>query len=173
MTSEAEPRSKAITGVPQAMASIMSEPEWFRPVDRHQQSKSPAQEVGFFRVANLADKLHPVSAEHGTDSLVEIGAIVGVDLGRDLERNAAPARDGDGKIEPLFGRRAAKKRKVSRAHALGREKDCAEDRDEPSRASWRAAAEAAENLKRRPPARKERRRTAVYIREGQACRATW
>ena len=63
-TSGTEPRRYPITGVPQAIASIITSPG-LRPVDREQESQSVAQEGRLVPIADLADVLDQWVAQQG------------------------------------------------------------------------------------------------------------
>ncbi len=56
ITSGTEPQRKAITGVPQAIASIITSAEGFGPVDREQQGARIAEEFGLSAIVDLADE---------------------------------------------------------------------------------------------------------------------
>ena len=87
-----EPQRKASTGVPQAMASIMDEPERLRPVDGKQQRLRVAQELRLLLIVDLADEFNARAREQRFDLRPEIDLVGAVHLGGDLERNAERAR---------------------------------------------------------------------------------
>ena len=108
-TSGTEPQRQAITGVPQAIASIITRPNGSGQSIGNSSAVGIAEELGLLVVADLADELDQRIVEQRLDHLVEIGPVGGVDLGGDLQRHArarwrsrsrgraaSPARSGPG-----------------------------------------------------------------------------
>ena len=119
------PLSQAMTGVPQAIASITTSPN------------GSGQSIGNNSAAALPRKAafsaSPISPIYSTsiavdqrlDRVVEIGAIVVADLGGDLELQPGPPGDLDGAVGPLVARQPAEEGEVagassSRSTAAGR-----------------------------------------------------
>ena len=65
MISGTEPQRQATTGVPQAMASIMTGPKG-RPVDREQKGRALPRNRGLLGIADLAHELDQRIAEQGS-----------------------------------------------------------------------------------------------------------
>ena len=92
------------------------ETERLRPVDRKQQPDRAAEEIRFFGVADLADIFDQTDAvDQRADEFIVVFLVGPVDLGRDLERNAASDRDLDRPIDAFFRRDPAQYREISRA----------------------------------------------------------
>jgi hypothetical protein len=91
--------------VPQASASIITQAERLRPVDREQQGVGAAQELVLLAPAHLADELdeRPGLVEQGLDGPLVIIALLRVDFRRDLELPARPPGDLDGPVQALLG----------------------------------------------------------------------
>ena len=84
------------------------EPERLRPVDRHQQADRAAQELRFLAVADLADVVDErIVLDHRPDQLVIIVLVGAIDLGGDLQRDAASRRDLDRAVDAFLRRDAA------------------------------------------------------------------
>ena len=93
MTSGTEPQRQAITGVPQAIASIITSPNGSGQSIGNSSAAALPRNSDFSVVADLADEFDQRIVEQRLDLLVEIGAVGGVDLGGDLQRHArAPWR---------------------------------------------------------------------------------
>src|SRR6185503_7060682 len=79
------------------------EAERLRPVDRYQKADRATEEIGFLAVADLADEFDQrIGLDERGDQFVIVFLVGAIDLGRDLERNAAPGSDTDGAIHALF-----------------------------------------------------------------------
>ena len=112
ITSGTEPRLNAMTGVPQAMASIITRPNGSGQSIGTSSATRAAQELGFVLVVDLADIFDIGRLDHRLDLLVVIILVGAVDLGGDLERHAAMLGDADGAIDALFRRDAAEKGEI-------------------------------------------------------------
>ena len=66
MISGTEPRRKASTGVPHAIASIIDQPERFRPIDRKQQRQRLAEKFALVPLVDLADEFDARPSSSGT-----------------------------------------------------------------------------------------------------------
>ena len=107
-----EPRFQAMTGVPQAIASIITTPERLRPVDREQQCAGFTQKLRLLLVRHLADVV-----DHGWS---RIAARYAFRSSRDrrcrprrnFQRDAGAARDRDRDIGTLLRRDAADEREM-------------------------------------------------------------
>ena len=89
MTSGTAPCPKAMTGVPHAMASIMTRPKGSGQSIGVRSPIAPPRKSDFCCVADLADELDSRLIEERLDLLVEIVGVDPVHLGGDLERDAA------------------------------------------------------------------------------------
>src|SRR6516164_9298387 len=106
-TSGAEPRLNAITGVPQAIASIMTKPNGSGQSIGTNNVIAPLKNSDF--VADLADIFATFAGQHRLDLLFEIILVGFVHLGGNLERHAAMFGNANGEIDALFRRDAAQK----------------------------------------------------------------
>ena len=98
------------------------EAERLRPVDRDQQADRAGQEIGFLAVADLADIFDQrVGLDERGDQLIVIVLVGAIDLGRDLERNAASCGNPDGAIHALFRRDPPEHGEIGRLHRLRRQ----------------------------------------------------
>ena len=86
MISGTEPRLNAITGVPLAIASIMTSPKGSGQSIGNKQRHRPTEKFSFVAVADLTDELHPRTLEQSFDLVIVVIEIGFVDLGRDLQR---------------------------------------------------------------------------------------
>ena len=114
-------RAKAMTGVPQAMASIMTRPKGSGQSIGNSSAGASAEEVVLLGLVDLADELDERArrAAAGSASL-EVVDVRRVDLGRDPQRHAGPAGDLDGPVEPLLRRDAAEEGEVAAGAGAGR-----------------------------------------------------
>ena len=94
-------------------------PERLRPVDRKQQRLRLAQKLRLLLVVDLADEFDAAGAEQRLDLGAEIDLVGAVDLGRDLERNAQRARNGDGAVGPLLRRDAPEEGQIAAGPRAG------------------------------------------------------
>ena len=118
MTSGADPDGKAITGVPQAIASIMTSPKGSGHSIGNSRAAASPRNLGFSRSRDLADEFDVrMGVDQRLDRLLPVGLIDAVDLGRHLQSSADPRRDFDSLRRTLFRRNAAKESEVV---ALGR-----------------------------------------------------
>src|SRR5215472_14590376 len=107
--SGAEPRLKAITGVPQAIASIMTRP------NGSGQSIGTNNVIAPLKNSDLSRSLiSPIysqffAGQNRLDLLFEVILVGFVHLGGNLERHAAMLGNADGEIDALFRRDAAQK----------------------------------------------------------------
>ena len=115
ITSGAEPQPKATTGVPQAMASIITRPKGSGQSIGNSSAVGAAEEGGLLRVADLADELDQRIVQQRLDLLAEIVRVGGVDLGGDLQRHAEALGDGDRPVGPLLRRDAAEEGEIALA----------------------------------------------------------
>ena len=106
-----EPQRQAMTGVPQAMASIITRPNGSGQSIGNSSACGVAEERRLLGVADLAHELDQGIVQQRLDQLVEIGAVGGVDLGGDLQRQPerlaiAMARSGrfSGEMRPRKAR---------------------------------------------------------------------
>ena len=98
------------------------EPERFRPVDRDQKSDRTAEKFRLLAVADLADELDErIALDHRPDQFVIIILVGAVDLGGDLQGNAASCCDLDRAVDALLGRDASKHGKIARLGRLRRQ----------------------------------------------------
>ena len=111
-TSGTEPQRQAITGVPQAMASIITRPNGSGQSIGNSRAAALPRKADFSRVADLAHELDQRVVEQRLDLLVEVGAVGGVDLGRDLQPHARALGDRDRPVRPLLRRDAAEEGEV-------------------------------------------------------------
>src|SRR6185437_2535687 len=91
------------------------------PVDRRHERVRTAEKFGFLVIADLADIFDVRRLDQRADALLIIFGVDAVDLGGDLERDAAFARDMNRPVDRLFGRDAAEEGKIRRAHRLRRD----------------------------------------------------
>ena len=100
--SGAEPRLKATTGVPQAIASIITRPNGSGQSIGVSKADGAAQELRLARVVDLADELD-VRRVRAAGAMVvfEIVGVRLVDLRRDFQRQLTHAGDVDRAIEAL------------------------------------------------------------------------
>ena len=90
------------------------------PIDREQQGPGLAEKFRLGVLVDLADELHPGLAEQRGDGVAEIDFVDLIDLGGDLERDAAGAGDGDSAIGALLRTDAAEKGEIAAARLEGR-----------------------------------------------------
>src|SRR5882757_1919461 len=100
-TSGTDPLLYAITGVPQAMASII-QTERLAPRDRKQQGGGIAQKFAFLTLADFADEFDVALRQQRLDRGPVVFPIDLVDLGRYLERHAGLRGNSDGRIRSFF-----------------------------------------------------------------------
>ena len=81
MISEPSRGENPRTGVPHAIASIMTSPKWFGPIDWKEQRECVAGEIfAFAAIADLSDELNAGAAKQWRDYLAKIGFIHFVDI---------------------------------------------------------------------------------------------
>ena len=120
ITSGAEPRGKAMTGVPQAMASIMTRPNGSGQSIGKRSARRLAEEARLVALADLADVLDQrVGADQGLDLLLPVGEVGVVDLGGDLQRDAGAGGDLDGAVGALLRRDAAEEGEIAAGRRAG------------------------------------------------------
>ena len=84
------------------------------PVDRKQQRRRFAEELGLLLLIDLADELDPrIAVDHRLDALGPVVLIDAVDLGRDLQPRADAGRDLDRAVGTFFGRNPPEKGEVA------------------------------------------------------------
>ena len=113
ITSDTEPQLNARTGVPQAMASIITRPKGSGQSIGKEKCAGAAEKLSFLTLVDLADELDARLAEQRLDDVVEIDEVGLVDLGRDFQRNAGLVRDHDGAVETLLRADAADESKIA------------------------------------------------------------
>ena len=150
ITSGVEPQRQATTGVPQAIASIITRPKGSGQSIGNSSASAPPRNADFCAVADLADELDQRIVQQRLDLFVEIGGVGRVDLGGDLQRHAQPLGDGDGPVGALLRRDAAQEGQI--AAGVGREpvelrRACHGGRCRPS---WRTAGAGAGRWRSRP-----------------------
>ena len=152
ITSGTEPRLKAMTGVPQAIASIITRP------NGSGQSIGTSRAIAPLRNSDFSSSvISPMystfgAVDHRLDLLVEIFLVGPVDLGGDLQRHAALLGDADGAVDALFRRDAAEEGEIARLDRLRRQQLARAGRDGPCAPSRPAAAAAAAHWRSTPPA---------------------
>ena len=77
-----------------------------------------AQECRLLVIVDLADVFDKPAVHHRLDRLVVVVAIIAIDLGGDLQGDAAMLGDADGGIEPLLRRDTPKEREIGRLGGL-------------------------------------------------------
>src|SRR5262249_34975136 len=82
--------------------------EWLWPIDGREQRDCTAENMRFLAITDLAQVFDPGSTDQRPNLLFEIVAVDVIDLGGNLERDAAPLRDPDRPIRRFFRRDAAK-----------------------------------------------------------------
>ena len=72
------------------------------------------EELVLGRAPDLAHELDEAAglAQQRVDDLAEVAALLGIDLGGDLQRDAGSPRDLDRAVEPLLGRDPAEEREI-------------------------------------------------------------
>ena len=113
MTSRTDPRGHAMTGVPQAIASIITSPERLRPVDRKQQGGGVAKEGLLLPVIHLANEPDIVLIEERLDRLVEIAIFPARHLGGNAQWQARAMGHPDRDIRTLLRRDPAQKGQIA------------------------------------------------------------
>ena len=157
-------RRNAITGVPHAMRLDHHQPERLRPVDREEQRACARRGTH----PSSAPPTSPTNSTHGRDRAQRaarstcsiVGAILGMDLGRDFESAPGSARDLDGAVEPLLGRDPAQEGQVVARLVAKRVQVCGAGRGGPSPPVARQAADGAGRRRSRPAAPPGTPRTA-------------
>ena len=91
MTSGTEPQRQAITGVPQAMASIITSPNGSGQSIGNSSASAPPRKADFSASPISPTNSTSGSCEQRLDLVFEVGPVGVVDLGRDPQR-AGPAR---------------------------------------------------------------------------------
>ena len=152
MTSGTEPRLNAMTGVPHAMASIITSPNGSGQSIGTSSAIAPLRNSGFVLVGDLADVFDIRAVDQRLDLLLEIVLVGLVDLGRDLQRNAALRRDADGAVDALFRRDTAEESEISRLDRLRRQQFFRQAHDGWCAPSPRAAPAGAANWRSKPSA---------------------
>ena len=107
-----DPRLNAITGVPQAMASIMTRPNGSGQSMGTSKTVAPLKNSDFCAVVDFADKFDVCRLHHRLDLFLVILAIRVVDLGGDFQRHAAMLGDANGAVHTLFRSYAAKEAEI-------------------------------------------------------------
>ena len=115
------PRLNAITGAPQAMASIMTSPKGSGQSIGTISAMARLREFGLLRVGDLPNEFDIRFGEKRLDHLLEIVLIDCIDFGRDLERQSAALGDVDRAINPLLRRNATQKSEIGRVRRDGLE----------------------------------------------------
>ena len=116
-----EPQRQATTGVPQAMASIITRPNGSGQSIGNSSAWALPRNADFSRVADLAHELDQGIVEQRLDDLAEVGRVRGVDLGRDLQRQARALGDGDRPVRALLRRDPAEEGQIGGLLGRGRE----------------------------------------------------
>ena len=102
MISATEPRRKASTGVPHAMASIMTRPNGSGQSTGKRTARASPRKSDLFALVDLPDKLDTGQVEQRHDALAEIGFIDLIHLGRDLQRHTQRLRYLNGPVGSFF-----------------------------------------------------------------------
>ena len=103
-----------MTGVPQAMASIMTRPKGSGQSIGKSSARGAAEEGRLVALADLADVVDQrVGPDQGLDLRLPVGEVGVVDLGGDPERHAGAPGDLDGAVGPLLGRDAAEEGEIA------------------------------------------------------------
>jgi hypothetical protein len=116
MTSATEPLRKASTGVPHAIASIMTRPNGSGRRSGTARRARLAEEFALGGLVDLTDEFNAGPVEQRLDPYAEI---LLVDLGRNLERDAESARDSNRRLDPFFRRNAAEESEIAAARVEG------------------------------------------------------
>ncbi len=108
-----------MTGVPQAIASIITRPNGSGQSIGTSSAMAPLRNSGFSTslISPINSTLRPSII--GSIVVVEIGFVDPIDLGGDLQRNAGLAGDTDGAVRPLFRADPAEERQVARSTGRG------------------------------------------------------
>src|SRR6185369_2603581 len=103
-----DPQRKASTGVPQAMASIITMPNGSGQSTGNRRARAELRKFALARslISPMNSNAGPL--QHRLDLLAKIGFVSAVDLGCNLQRNAQGLGDPDGAVGPLFRRDAPK-----------------------------------------------------------------
>ncbi len=126
--------------------------ERLRPVDRHQQPDRAAQEFRLLGIADLADEVDQrIVLDQRANEFVVIFLVGAIDLGGDLERNAAAGGDLDRAVDALFRRDAAEHGQIAGRHRLRRQQLFPAGRDGWCAPSWPAAPDAAGRSRSKSP----------------------
>ena len=82
------------------------------PIDREQQRRGAAQQLGFVLLVYFAHELNLIPAKNRLDLAVPVILVDRIDLGRDFERHTRTTRDLYRQIGPLFGRDTPQKNQI-------------------------------------------------------------
>ena len=111
MTSGVEPDLKAMTGVPQAIASIMTRRRVLAN-DGKEQRSCARQKLLFRFIINLADKLDPISVDLRVNLFLEIFRFAPRYLGGDTKRHFGSVRDPNGGFRSFLCRQSAQESEI-------------------------------------------------------------
>ena len=106
------PSCQTMTGVPKAIASMTTSPNGSGQSIGKTSAAALAEELRLLRLVDLADIFDRVAVDQRLDRLAEIGWIVVVDLGGDLQLHAGAAGDLDGAVGPLVARQPAEEGEI-------------------------------------------------------------
>jgi hypothetical protein len=102
-----------MTGVPQAIASIMTRPNGSGQIDREQKARGAAEQVRLAAFADLTEELDlRMGHDHRADCRFPVSLVDTVDLGRDPQRQAAAHCDLNRLVGPLLGRNPTEESQV-------------------------------------------------------------
>src|ERR1700738_3973598 len=126
ITSGTEPLLNATTGVPLAIASIMTSPKGSGQSIRKSSAIARPRNspLSFVAVIDLTDELHPRTLEQSSDLCIVVSKIRFVDLGRDFQRDSGAAGNFDRLFHPFLGADAADNREVAAVSAARKVKIC-------------------------------------------------
>ena len=115
ITSGAEPQPKPTTGVPQAIASIITSPNGSGQSIGNSSAAAPPRKAGF--CASLISPMYSISgwSSSGSITFSEIRRVGRIDLGGHLQRHAQALGDLDRPVGPLLRRHAAEEGEIALA----------------------------------------------------------
>jgi hypothetical protein len=95
-----------MTGVPQAIASIMTRPERFGPIDAKEQRSGLRQKRLLRLVVHFADEPDLCAVDLRFEPLLEVAPFAARQLGRDAKLHPCSARDADCTFRSFLGGQA-------------------------------------------------------------------
>jgi len=107
-----EPRRRAITGVPQAMASGMTRPK-VGPIDREQERSSPPQQIALASIVHFTNEPDLVVVDDRQQPFLVVASFRPWDLGGHPRRQTSCLDQTDCGLGPLLLGELAKEREVA------------------------------------------------------------